>query len=77
MKEKTFQMQDMWCWHIASVHEEGKCSATTVVVVLQKRGNLKNHIEVVHEGKKPFKCIICDSSFTWNSHLKGHIPSVH
>ena len=37
----------------------------------------------VHEGKrpqdskKPFKCDICNSAFTWKSNLKTHSASVH
>ena len=27
------------------------------------KGKLKNHRRAVHEGKKPFKCNICDTSF--------------
>ena len=43
--------------------KEGKWSVTCVLVVLQKRGNLKNHIKLVYEGKKPFKCIITESNY--------------
>ena len=39
--------------------------------------HLKAHIESVHEGKKPFHCTICDSSFRRNTHLTRHIASVH
>jgi uncharacterized Zn-finger protein len=35
------------------------------------------HIELVHEGKKPFKCNICDANFSTGGNLKGHIESVH
>ena len=31
----------------------------------------------MHEGKKPFHCTICDSSFRRNTHLTRHIASVH
>ena len=37
---------------------------------------MKNHIESVHKGKKPFKCKICESKFGHKSDLKRHI-SVH
>ena len=43
--------------------KEQKWIVTYVVVFLQKRGNLKNHIELFHEGKKPFKCIITESNY--------------
>ena len=38
---------------------------------------MKTHIESVHEKKKPFKCDICDYSFSQKSDLKKHHESVH
>ena len=38
---------------------------------------LKNHISLVHEGKKPFKCSICNVRFAQNQGLKKHIAAVH
>lgn len=35
------------------------------------------HISTVYEGKKPFICNICDSSFTQKFHLNDHIVTVH
>ena len=43
----------------------------------QPKPDLKRHIENVHEGIKPLKCIICDYEFTKHSNLKKHIESVH
>ena len=37
----------------------------------------KRHVTSVHEGKKPFKCDICDAKFDEKSKLKKHITSVH
>ena len=31
----------------------------------------------IHEGKKSFKCVNCNSSFVHKQHLSGHIGSVH
>ena len=39
--------------------------------------DLKIHISAVHEGKKPYKCTICDNSFGLKRNLKSHIASVH
>ena len=35
------------------------------------------HIASVHEGKKHFKCNICDAGFTQKASMNGHISSVH
>ena len=40
-------------------------------------GNLKKHVESVHEEKKAFKCEICDYSSSYKHHLKSHVASVH
>ena len=37
----------------------------------------KKHIESVHEGKKPFTCTICNSSYTRKLSLRQHIATVH
>ena len=39
---------------------------------------LKKHIFKKHEeGKKPFKCDICDQSFSQKGNLSKHTASVH
>ena len=39
---------------------------------------LKKHISEIHEeGKKPFKCDICDQSFSQKGNLSKHTASVH
>jgi len=39
--------------------------------------SLKVHIEMVHEGKKPFNCEICGLSLTTKGAVKLHIQMVH
>ena len=39
--------------------------------------SLKNHIEAVHEGKRPHNCSICDYSTAHKADLKRHIEAVH
>ena len=38
---------------------------------------MNGHIESVHEGKKSFKCNVCDTAFSEKSYLNGHIESIH
>ena len=38
---------------------------------------LNKHILNYHEGKKPFQCLLCESSFSRNEHLSRHIGDVH
>ena len=42
-----------------------------------RRDKLKDHIDAVHEGKKPHKCSICDKSCVRKDQLKRHLDSVH
>ena len=39
--------------------------------------DLNLHIASVHEGKKPFKCEICDDQFELKHELNEHIASVY
>jgi KRAB domain-containing zinc finger protein len=48
--------------------------AFVIIVVLC---SLKRHVLSVHEGKKPFKCNICDATFAKNSNMKNHFSAVH
>ena len=38
---------------------------------------MKTHVKSVHEGKKPFKCDICDYIFSLKGNLNQHAASVH
>ena len=39
---------------------------------------MKNHVESrVHEGIKPFKCEICDKTFSQKWNMKIHMKNVH
>ena len=35
------------------------------------------HVVSVHEGKKPFRCNICDYSCSQKSNMKSHVTYVH
>ena len=36
---------------------------------------MKRHVESVHEGKKPFKCELCDYTCAEKGNLKVHVES--
>ena len=38
---------------------------------------MKKHIDSVHDGSNPFKCEICEYSFSRKGSLKSHVASVH
>ena len=38
---------------------------------------MNNHIGLVHEGKRAFKCNFCDASFKQKSYVARHILSFH
>ena len=38
---------------------------------------MTRHIASVHEGKKAFKCQICDKSFSQKGSMNKHMASVH
>ena len=42
-----------------------------------QKGNLKQHVAVVHEGNKQFKCEIYNRNFGWERYLKLHIATIH
>ena len=50
------------------------CSTVTFVAMATPK---KVHFESFHEEKKPYKCDICDKSFSLKSILQTHIGSVH
>ena len=40
-------------------------------------GDLKRHLEQVHEKKKQFRCEICSKDFFRKQHMRDHIAAVH
>ena len=44
---------------------------------LTTKAKLRKHIEFVREGKKPFRCDICDVKFAEKGTLDNHIRTVH
>ena len=56
--------------------KEKHLNVTFVSQILQKKSNLKSHIESVNGGKQS-KCDICLFNFTQKGSLKIHIQSIH
>ena len=42
-----------------------------------QKSDMNKHIAVVHEGRKPFKCDICDYSCSQKCDTHKHIEAVH
>ena len=40
---------------------------------LKTEVNLKKHISYVHDGRKTFKCSMCEANFVRSGSLKAHI----
>ena len=58
-------------------HTESSTNCSICAKSFSTKYNLKNHIEAIHEGKKPHKCPICDKSTAEKGSLKKHIELVH
>ena len=41
------------------------------------KSNLTTHIEIVHEGIKPFQCVVCKKDFSQKTKLKQHFKHHH
>ena len=45
--------------------------------LLTSRLKLQTHVEVIHEGRRDYKCRFCDKTFTSKSNLQIHEGSLH
>ena len=80
------------CVHFHS-SEDKKCDIRVLILLFNPRDNnywgyipndqvqfidcIREAAASVHEGKKPYKCSICDARFARKTNLSGHIASIH
>ena len=48
-----------------------------VLVTYAAKGKLDDHIQSVHDKKKPFKCTTCEKHFAKKDNLKTHVKRIH
>ena len=53
--------------HSSSVYECDQCPKT-----FKLTGNLQQHVRIVHENYRPFKCDLCEEKFLYERDLKRH-----
>ena len=63
--------------HLTSDHRERKLPCSKCGKSFMKIQNLKNHVQIVHEGKKLFPCKLCDKSCKGSWYLKRHMEIFH
>ena len=68
--------------HYDSVHEGTyielkKIKCPQCEKAFNKEDRLNVHVQIVHEGKKPFHCIECEAVFWSAIGLQHHVESVH
>ena len=42
-----------------------------------EKSDMNRHVSSVHEGKKPFKCDICDYTCSLKQQMKTHVVKKH
>ena len=45
--------------------------------LFKSKQSMKGHIATIHEGKKQFKCDVCNAEFKTKQGMKGHILTIH
>ena len=63
--------------HLEKAHGIKQFHCTYCSQSFGMRGNLKKHIDEVHENLRPFECDICHGKFARKEKLREHIEGVH
>ena len=67
---KIILMQHIQLMHLET-RQKFPCQICNTILLSEK--DLKTHISLVHEEKKPFKCGMCKSKFSENKSLNRHM----
>ena len=71
---KIILMQHIQLMHLET-RQKFPCQICNTILLSEK--DLKTHISLVHEEKKPFKCGMCKSKFSENKSLNRHMVLMH
>ena len=63
--------------HIIAAHEGMNKVLCTIFGETKDKSRIQEHIDVVHEKKKEFKCDICERTFGFRRTLIEHVAQVH
>ena len=79
--EATFRQTKSLNTHVRRVHYnedlKNKSCPHQCGYSTSNNDHLRNHINAVHLGLRPFKCDLCEKDFTQKSHLNTHHKNVH
>ena len=63
--------------HLGKKDESKKVKCDHCDTIFCSMKTMKKHVEIVHEGKKPFECTFCDKKFAIKGGLITHLRSMH
>lgn len=63
--------------HIKVVHDEFKIKCPFCEVTSSTQGNMKQHVESVHDKNKTFDCKLCPVKFYARAAIEHHTKSIH
>ena len=77
----SLKSQDLQEQRIKSISIRFKCFESNVTYShaanSASKGSLFNHVKIVHEKARPFKCPICGRDFAAKQQMQQHVSSIH